>query len=76
MQTFLLAFSLHEVLQLVVNSHCDKLVTSNVCLVCWSVMNVVFSETACEVLFERNADDTSVATIVLESLIKVHTHIF
>lgn len=31
----------------------------------------MFRETACEVLFERDADDTSVATIVLESLIKV-----
>jgi len=33
---------------------------------------LAFSEMACEVLFERDADDTSVATIILDSLIKVH----
>ena len=38
-------------------------------------MNVMFSETACEVLFERDEDDTSVATIILESLIKVNVHL-
>jgi len=49
-------------------------VTTSV-LVYISLVNVMFSETACEVLFERDADDTSVATIILESLIKVNVHL-
>jgi len=52
---------------------CSVVTTS--ALVYQSLVNVMFSETACEVLFERDADNTSVATIILESLIKVIMHL-
>ena len=52
---------------------CGVVTTS--ALVYQSLVNVMFSETACEVLFERDADNTSVATIILESLIKVIMHL-